>query len=287
MTRAAERLVVCGAQGPRKIPDGCWYQLVREALESECVSEAADDGASQVLRYRKHAGEPVPAAAKPSDPAPQRTLPDWLRRRAAPEAPAIRTLTPSDGDAPVRRAPSPQSAQALLRGSLTHRLMQALPEIAKERRASAARDYLARAGRDLAADEQARIAEQALRIAEHPDFHALYGANSRAEVPVVGKLTLAGETVRVSGQIDRLAVADAAVLIADFKTDRLAPARIEDAPHSYVRQLALYRAVLAQLYRDRPIRAALVFTEIPVLMEIPPALLDAALQGISSPREPP
>jgi ATP-dependent helicase/nuclease subunit A len=157
--------------------------------------------------------------------------------------------------------------------------MQALPEIANERRADAARDYLARAGRDLAADEQARIAEQALRITEHPDFNALYGPDSRAEVPIVGKLMLGGETVRVSGQIDRLAVSADAVLIADFKTDRLPPARVEDAPWSYVRQLALYRAVLARLYRDRPIRAALVFTEIPVLMEIPPAMLDAVLQA--------
>jgi ATP-dependent helicase/nuclease subunit A len=253
--------------------------LVREALEGECLSEAADDGASQVLRYRKHAGEPAPAARNPSEPAAQRSLPDWLRRKAAPEAPAIRTLTPSDSEAPVRRAPSPQSAQALLRGSLTHRLMQALPEIVKERRADAARDYLARAGRDLAADEQAGIAEQALRITEHPDFNALYGSDSRAEVPIVGKLMLGRETVRVSGQIDRLAVSADAVLIADFKTDRLPPARVEDAPPSYVRQLALYRAVLARLYPGRPIRAALVFTEIPVLMEIPPAMLDAVLQA--------
>jgi ATP-dependent helicase/nuclease subunit A len=279
MTRAAERLVVCGAQGPRKIPDGCWYQLVRDALGGECASEAADDGASQVLRYRKHAGDHVPAAAKPSEPAAQRSLPAWLRRKPAPEAPAIRTLTPSDSEAPVRRAPSPQSAQALLRGSLTHRLMQALPDIAKERRPSAARDYLARGGRELAAHEQARIAEQALRIAEHSDFHALYGPDSRAEVPIGGKITVGAETVRVSGQIDRLAVSDDAVLIADFKTDRLPPARVEEAPQSYVRQLALYRAVLERLYPGRPIRAALVFTEIPVLMEISPAMLEAALQA--------
>jgi ATP-dependent helicase/nuclease subunit A len=74
-------------------------------------------------------------------------------------------------------------------------------------------------------------------------------------------------------------VSDAAVLIADFKTDRATPARVEDVSDSYVRQLALYRAVLARLYPDRPVRAALVFTEIPVLMEIPPAMLDAALQA--------
>jgi ATP-dependent helicase/nuclease subunit A len=85
--------------------------------------------------------------------------------------------------------------------------------------------------------------------------------------------------VRVSGQIDRLAVSDDAVLIADFKTDRLPPARVEEAPQSYVRQLALYRAVLERLYPGRPIRAALVFTEIPVLMEISPAMLEAALQA--------
>ena len=60
------------------------------------------------------------------------------------------------------------------------------------------------------------------------------GRGSRAEVPIVGRLTLSGETVRVSGQIDRLAVTDSAVLIADFKTNRPAPRRIEDVPPAYV-----------------------------------------------------
>ena len=61
MTRAAERLVVCGAQGPNKIPDGCWYELVEEALRNDCVAEPADDGSGEVLRYRK--GE-APAAKR-------------------------------------------------------------------------------------------------------------------------------------------------------------------------------------------------------------------------------
>ena len=39
---------------------------------------------------------------------------------------------------------------------------------------------------------------------------------------------------------------DAAVLIADYKTNRPAPQRIEDVPRAYVRQLALYRAVLGR-----------------------------------------
>jgi ATP-dependent helicase/nuclease subunit A len=86
--------------------------------------------------------------------------------------------------------------------------------------------------------------------------------------------------VRVSGQVDRLVVTADAVLIADFKTNRPAPRRIEDVPKPYLRQIALYRALLARLYPDRPVRAALVWTEVPDLMEISSAALDAALAQV-------
>jgi ATP-dependent helicase/nuclease subunit A len=276
MTRAAERLIVCGTKGEHDIPKDCWYRLVTDALQEHCVPEPADHGAGEVMRFRKGKAEPQQASDAPPPPESP-ALPGWLTRAVEQEAP-VATVTPSSSAAhvPVRTA---DTRHALLRGSLTHRLMQALPEIAKERRADAAQDYLARAGAELDAGERARIAEQALRIAEHPDFSALYGPNSRAEVPIVGRLTLGGKEVRVSGQIDRLSVSEKAVLIADFKTDRNSPARVDEAPDSYVRQLALYRAVLARLYPDRAVRAALVFTETPVLMEIPPARLDAALQA--------
>ena len=45
----------------------------------------------------------------------------------------------------------------------------------------------------------------------------------------------------------------------------------------YGSQLAAYRAALRQIYPDRPLRAALVWTEGPTIMEIPEALLDEAL----------
>jgi ATP-dependent helicase/nuclease subunit A len=81
----------------------------------------------------------------------------------------------------------------------------------------------------------------------------------------------------VSGQVDRLAVTDDTVLIADFKSDRRPPRRIEDVPEAYIHQLALYRAVLARLYGGRAVRAVLAWTEGPSLMELPASVLDAAL----------
>ena len=84
----------------------------------------------------------------------------------------------------------------------------------------------------------------------------------------------------VSGQIDRLIVTPDAVLIADFKTERAPPRRLEDVPPGYLQQLSLYRAVLARIHPDRPIRAALVWTELPLLMEIPAPVLDEKLSSL-------
>jgi ATP-dependent helicase/nuclease subunit A len=173
------------------------------------------------------------------------------------------------------------NAKALLRGTLVHRLMQSLPDIPADRRRRTADDYLARRGADLAAEERARLAEQVMLILEDPRFYECYGPASRAEVPIVGRLDFGGKTVRVSGQIDRLAVTQTTVLIADFKTNRPAPRRIDDVPHGYVRQLALYRAVLAKLYPDKIIRAALVWTEVPDLMELSAEAMEAALLRIT------
>jgi ATP-dependent helicase/nuclease subunit A len=49
-----------------------------------------------------------------------------------------------------------------------------------------------------------------------------------------------------------------------------------------VAQLALYREVLGKLYPGRPVRAALVWTETPELLEIPAQELDSALKRLTS-----
>jgi ATP-dependent helicase/nuclease subunit A len=93
----------------------------------------------------------------------------------------------------------------------------------------------------------------------------------------------------VVGQIDRLAVTTDEILIADYKTNRDAPRTLEEAIRShkdYIAQLALYRAVLARLYPGRAVRAALLWTEVPQIMEIPASALDAALADLPGRRMP-
>jgi len=50
-------------------------------------------------------------------------------------------------------------------------------------------------------------------------------------------------------------------------------------PAAYVAQLALYRAVLTRIYPGKLVRAALIFTTTPLLLEVPSPTLDAALEA--------
>ena len=77
--------------------------------------------------------------------------------------------------------------------------------------------------------------------------------------------------------MDRLAVTRDSVLIADYKTDRAPPGRLAEVPDRYAGQLALYRAILGGVYPGKTIRAALIFTEVPLVIELPHTVLDAAL----------
>jgi ATP-dependent helicase/nuclease subunit A len=280
MTRAAHRLIVCGFEGDKKRPEGCWYDLIRNALEGATVEEQNEDG--PVLVYRKHPAEAGAAAALAKAPAETASEPDWLRRAAPVERPRRRVMSPSDAHERPARATSTESAtsaNARERGTLVHRLLQSLPDLEPAQRKVAAEKFLARASATFGDAERADMAAQVLRIFDDPSFATLFAPGSRAEVPVVGRLP--GTDIAVAGQIDRLAVTDREVLIADYKTDRMVPERPEDVPH-YVRQLALYRTLLGLIYPGRTVRAALLFTAGPVLMDIPAALLDAQVATLTS-----
>jgi ATP-dependent helicase/nuclease subunit A len=280
LTRAAERLLVCGVKGVNKIPEGCWYELVLGALKP--LSTETDTADGKVWHFRKFEREPVatdtPGAQKKTAP------PAWLRRKFTTEPIAIRTVTPSSAidDENNRPATGADRTTALLRGTLMHRLLQSLPDVLPAQRTTAAQKFMARNGSLLGEAERRALVEQALSLLNSPRFGALFGENSRAEVPIVGTVTHAGKTVRVSGQIDRLAVTENAILIGDYKTNRPAPQRIEKVPDVYKGQLALYRAVLAKLYPGRAIRAALIWTEVPDLMELSDTTLETALAQVTS-----
>jgi ATP-dependent helicase/nuclease subunit A len=287
MTRAADRLYVCGASA-RELSEHCWYSRIRSALMR--IGRPVADGEERTLwRYERSAAEPV--ADAPARPAPARAavapLPSWAEALPASEENASIWIAPSKlGSAAANRVRAAEISSPLLetgtgrfrRGVLIHRLLQSLPDLLPSEREGRARAYLSHAGHDLTAAAREEILATVMRLLNDVAFSGIFASGSLAEIPLVARVRLAdGREIPVVGRIDRLVVNPAEVLILDFKTNRPPPVTIEHADPDYIRQLALYRCAMAQLYPDKAIRAALLWTEGPGLMELPAAVMEAAL----------
>jgi len=288
MTRAADRLIIGGCKpgNMNNVRNDCWYDLVRKGLAASGLSEETIEAADGVVkRYRiaGHAEDAGPTdAAEARAPAPVE-LPSWLRMPVIAETAAAAALRPSDGGGTVgRRIGGGEKlearARAIQRGTLVHRLLQSLPEVSPSRRREIAQTFLARNAETWSEAEREALAANVLAVIAEPRFAPVFADGSRAEVAIVGRLGRGGgRSALVSGQIDRLVVTAEEVLIVDFKTNQAPPKTVAEAPEAYVRQLALYRAVLQKLYPKKPVRAALLWTESVELMEISASALDAGL----------
>ncbi|WP_313388283.1 double-strand break repair helicase AddA, partial [Rhodospirillum rubrum] len=276
MTRAADRLYICGWETLKRPAEDCWYALIHDALAASAqtvevplldATGALKD--TEVLRLTcPQEGSPSPSdSAAPADeegeaPAAWAALPPPL------EPTPSRPLAPSHvGDEGAARSPldGRGDPRRFLRGRLIHKLLQLLPELPDEDRGPAARRWLSRPAWALEAEEIGALSAEVLAVLDDPAFRAVFAPGSRAEVPLVG---LVGNHV-VSGQVDRLAVTDDEVLIVDYKTNRPPPRAVDLVDIAYIRQMAAYRALLAQVFPSRVARCVLLWTDGPFAMEIP------------------
>ncbi len=274
MTRARDRLYVTGFENrtARGRDQGCWYDVVREALEGVAEAVIGENGEA-TLRLEKPA-EAVAGAARPEAARVAKAEPPaWLSAPACAEASAA-ALQPSAKDEAPHAPRSERPAEAArLRGDLIHLLLERLPEVAPEHREAEAErlvaDYVA--GSDTGLNDATRedALATALGILAAPEFAHLFGPGSRAEVPIAAQIKTASGRARLSGRIDRLVVRPDDVLVIDYKTDASVPASPAAAPPGYTAQLDAYRRALAAVFPDKRVRAFILWTSMPALMEIP------------------
>ncbi|HJO71910.1 MAG TPA: double-strand break repair helicase AddA [Rhodospirillales bacterium] len=273
MTRTRDRLYIGGWEGKRGRDAGCWYDLVEPAVDAKAETvELAWGGSGLRVSDAQRAAPGEEPLTPPAADAGQ-GVPDWALKPPPAEPTPPRPLVPSrpTDDEPLVVSPLGACAGARFqRGLLIHRLLQGLPNLPPEARAGAARAYLARPVHGLTLTAQEKIAAETLAVLENPGFAELFGPESLAEVPLTG--VVSGQVV--SGQIDRLLVADEAVTVVDYKTNRPPPESADAVPALYLRQMAAYREVLCLIYPGRPVRCVLLWTDGPRLMELGDALLD-------------
>jgi ATP-dependent helicase/nuclease subunit A len=277
LTRAEDRLVVCGTKPKRGAPDeACWYSAIARGF-----ARLVDTPEGAVARYEspqtaapnRHAFAPL-VAGSVHPPAFLGCAPRPEPARPTPLAPS-RPQGVEFGQVPASASPlarAEQGADRFRRGQLIHGLLQHLPALPETERRLAALRFLERAGDDIPV---AATADEVMAILRHPALAPLFGPESRAEVPLTG---VVGDVV-VGGLIDRLVVLPDRVLLADFKTNRRSPATVEATPVAYLRQMASYRAVLRSIFPNHAVHCALIWTREAWVAELPDPLLDSHEPG--------
>ncbi|MGL4235240.1 double-strand break repair helicase AddA [Tabrizicola sp.] len=257
MTRARSWLVVAGAG--KTTQDDCWHNLIRAGVEAA----GADHLTAGALRH-SFGDWPLPVAGTPPVTVDVPLPP--CASQPAPEAPrTVQVLSPSDlGGA--KALPGEAEAEAKERGTAVHVLLERLPGALPALWPELAASFIP----DPAFLPDA-LAE-ARRVLEDPTLAPLFAPDTLAEAAVTA---LWGDRI-LAGKIDRLIIDPDRILIIDYKSNTVVPDRPEAVPEGILRQLGAYAHILSQIYPDRRIETAILWTRTPHLMPIDPDIVRQA-----------
>jgi ATP-dependent helicase/nuclease subunit A len=262
MTRARDRLYIGGFMGSTKPSEVAWFTTIETALGAgkHLLTVKAEDESGDVLQWRSVTQKYVEPKETTDQKANAFIMPDWLSKPLPDEIaplPPLRPSSPLQAAAQTQiasEANSQQGDKARRYGVLIHMLLQHLPNVHPNKRASLATRLLELKAADMVSDHMS-MRDIVLNLLEKPQMQALFGETSRAEVEISGHIF----ERPVLARIDRLCVSDGEVLIVDFKTGK-APVDINFIPETALRQLALYKHLVQRIYPSKQVRAGVIWT---------------------------
>ncbi|MFZ4381607.1 MAG: UvrD-helicase domain-containing protein, partial [Sandarakinorhabdus sp.] len=266
LTRAEEILCIGGASKPTQkwdVHPDSWYAAVDNALADAGLVAQDHPAWPQPVRHLR-SGTPVALAATAIMPdAGVLPMGNWWREPAPIEARPPRPLSPSSlgPDPAADPPPSPDRRAAARRGTALHKLFETLPDLPEAQRSDVARRWCALNVPDLDADD---LVGTVLRVLDDPGFAAVFASPALTEAPVAA--VVGGQVI--AGSIDRLLVSDTEVLAVEYKTGSRVPADAGAVPPAHAAQLGAYAAALALVFPGRTVRAALLYTAGPRLIEL-------------------
>jgi ATP-dependent helicase/nuclease subunit A len=269
LTRAADRLIVSGVR-PKERKDGAdprpansWHVIVESAMKSIDAVPTIDGN----LLYTS-GGAATSKRARDKVELHPITVPEWAKRPAPIEERPPRPLAPSAIATDDETAPPPSEVMraAARRGSLIHALLERLASVEPADRFDCALRWLDQSAGVTDSAERTDIAKHVCDVISHPGFAPLFGPDSLGEAPLAA--TLPDGRV-IAGTVDRLLVEPSQISVIDFKTGRV-PETDDAIPASHRAQMTAYSDALKVIFPDRAVKAALLYTSGPKLIELMP-----------------
>ncbi|NOD65042.1 MULTISPECIES: double-strand break repair helicase AddA [unclassified Ruegeria] len=267
LTRAEKWLIVAAA-GELGKDGNSWYQMVEAAME---MAGAAQLPGSDIRRLSHGNWDALPLVEQPQLATESFGVPNIFLHPAPEPTETTSTLSPSDlgGAKALPGDVGLDEDAAKLRGTRIHLLLEHLPIAEPETWP----ELCARLLPDMQDTDRQELLTEAARVLTAEPLRNIFAPETLAEVPVTADLN--GQ--RMHGVIDRLVVSDTDVQVVDFKTNATVPIRVEDCPEGLLRQMGAYAQALAQIYPDRSIRTAILWTRTANLMWLPHDLVTDAL----------
>ncbi|MEP5152629.1 double-strand break repair helicase AddA [Planktotalea sp.] len=274
MTRAEKWLILGAAGDLGKADEDSWYGMASAAARKRPYVEH-DFGFGLGIRI-----EPVPwgeieHAETPLQAVETSQLEPMFREVAGKPKEQTDFVTPSDlGGAkalPSEHALDEEAAK--LRGTQVHLLLEhfaATPSASWKEIAEALLPETANIP---------ELFEEASRVVAHPDLGFLFAKGTLAEVPITAPIAQMQDQT-LYGIVDRLVITESDVWVVDFKSNIAVPQNATDCPEGVLRQMGAYLAALKQIYPDKRIRPAIVWTRNTSLMELPSDLVEQSLHRV-------
>lgn len=281
MTRAENWLIVCAA-GDVGHGDESWYGMVAQGMQQAgAVVHPFHGEGGMRLEGLDWGGLPIAAPVPVSETDTMKPVFD----ETSGPPPKSRTLSPSDLGGPkalVGESIDTDPDIALARGSLIHRLLEHLPQTPSELRGAVANALIAGDSEALLVPDRDLLIADVLGIIGAPDLAGVFSPDALAEVELTATLP-AFPGQRLHGAIDRLLFSDTRITAIDFKTNRRVPGNAAQVPEGILRQMGAYHAMLSQIYPDRQINIAILWTATAQLMPLSPDMLMDALNRATIP----
>lgn len=266
MTRAEDRLYIGGWRTQNKAYSLTWYDMMKSALEP--IAKNIND---KLVLSCKQIELPDKEESRRFSKVNLSELPHWALSKVKSERTTLQAISPSqiEEETEVILPFNKGNVDAFLRGKIIHTLLQRLPKFPRGERKIIGKEYLSQAAHNLTLKAQEEYLSTAMNVLNKTEFQDIFSSDGMVEVPISGHIKKNDKLVRVVGRIDRLVILDSEALVVDYKTSRAPPKNFKDLSSSYRKQMAIYSALVKEIYPDLSVRCMVLWTDVPSIMEIP------------------
>ncbi|MBU6183789.1 MAG: UvrD-helicase domain-containing protein [Rickettsiales bacterium] len=240
MTRAEDHLIICGYQGNSKIPENCWYELIKKSLQ-----EIGSLEANGILLYGD--SSLVSSSQKPSL---------CLAENKKADQGIINPPTPWKLNKTVRLSytnietdTSYKNTDLLEYGLVFHKILE---EAMRNRNLSSIFNHPLIT--TLESSLQKRIKTSLEKIAINEEFNELSKYDLKTELSFGYKTD---SEIKI-GRVDLLVIQKERIIIIDYKSGKSSKGLI---PDTYIKQLRFYKQAFREIYPDKIIDCKIIWLD--------------------------